>query len=556
MLAARGGLTSFLKEGAKHFSGLEESVINNIDATSELSETTRTSLGPNGMNKMVVNRHEKTFVTSDSATIVKEVDVVHPAAKMLCIAAEQQEVESGDGTNFVLTFSGALLKNAKSLINNGLYPSDIISGYSKAVDFAQAEIEKLSATSVEDIYQVSQVSHVMRAVISSKQHLYAEFLANLISEACIATLPPKSATQRPFVVENIRVCKVLGSGITDSRIVKGLVLTRDVAGSIRSANNAKVAVLATGIDIGKTETKGNVVLSSAKDLLDFSKGEEESIEQVVKAISDVGVKVVVSGGNISDIAMHYLERYGMLVFKTSSKFELQRICRATGANPLVRLGAPTAEELGSCTYVGVEEIGSTRVTIFRQAADESQVSTIIIRGATNNRMDDVERAIDDGVNMFKGMTRDNRYVAGGGSAEMELSVRLTKFADSCSGLEQHAIRKYGESFEVIARTIAENNGFNATEVVSNLRISHQKGNQNDGVDVRDVVVGKEKEGEEKAEHVADMKETGVFDHLLSKSTAIKLATEAAVTILRIDHIIMAKEAGGPRLPPQGARDSD
>ena len=525
------------------------------------------------MNKMVVNRHDKLFVTSDAATILKECDVVHPAAKMLCIAAEQQEVESGDATNFVLAFSGALLKNAKILINKGLYPSDIISGYSKAGDFALEELEKLSATSVEDIRSVSQVAHVMRAVICSKQPLYADFLGNLIAEACIATLAEKNATQRPFNVENIRVCKVLGAGITDSRTVRGLVLTRDTAGSIKSATNAKIAVLATGIDIGKTETKGNVILNSAKDLLEFSKGEEESIEQVVKAISDVGVKVVVSGGNVSDIAMHYIERYDMMCFKTTSKFELQRICRATGATPLVRLGAPTAEELGLCSSVSVEEIGSTKVTIFRQDKEESQVSTIVIRGATNNKMDDVERAIDDGVNMYKGMTRDNRYVAGGGAAEMELSARIAKFAESCAGLEQHAMRKYGESFEVIARTIAENSGFNATEVVSNLRISHQKGNQFDGVDVRELVAPKKEDKKEstatatnntnnnnkepeKAEHVDNMKEEGVFDHLNTKSTAIKLSTEAAVTILRIDHIIMAKEAGGPRLPPQGSRDGD
>jgi len=542
MLMARGGLVSMLKEGAKHLSGLEESVIRNAEACAEIAEITRTSLGPNGMNKMIINKNDKLSITNDAATIIKEVDIYHPAAKMLGMASKQQEAEHGDATNFVLAFGGSLLRNAETLIRSGLHPNDVVSGYEKAGAKAQEILETLTAYKPDDLTDVNQVAYCIKAVIASKQYGYETFLSNLIARATVMILPknPKS-----FSVENVRVCKVLGGGVTDSKVVKGFVTARSLSGTIKHVTSAKIAVFAAGVDLTKTETKGNVTFKSAKDLLDYTRGEEQNMEDIIKAISETGVKVIISGSVVGELATHYIERYKMMLLKTPSKFELMRICRATGATPLVRLGAPTPEELGYCDVVSEEEIGSTKVTIFRQDQEDTQVSTIVVRASTRNRLDDIERAIDDGVNVFKGLCKDPRLVAGAGAVEIELARQLDSFGDTISGLDQYAIKKYAEAFEVIPKTIAETSGFNATELLFNLYAAHQQGKKHEGVNVES--------GD--ATSALDM---GVLDHQVTKASAIKLATDAAVTILRIDQIIMAKEAGGPSLPAQagGSRDTD
>lgn len=253
--------------------------------------------------------------------------------------------------------------------------------------------------------------------------------------------------------------------------------------------------------------------------------------------------MLVSGGTVSDMAMHFIERYKMMIIKTPSKFQLRRICKAVGATPLVKIGAPTQEELGYCDVVNVEEIGSTQVTIFRQNKEDSAVSTLVVRGSTDNIMDDVERAIDDGVNVYKSLCKDARFVPGAAAAEIELARRLQIFADSTPGLEQYAIRKYAESFEVIARTLAETSGFNATELISNLYAAHTKGTTSAGIDIES--------GE-----VVDASQLGILDLLVTKQNAIRLATATATTVLRVDQIIMSKPAGGPKPPKQGPMDAD
>jgi len=302
-------------------------------------------------------------------------------------------------------------------------------------------------------------------------------------------------------------------------------------------------VFAGGIDVPKTETKDTVLLKNAEDLLNYSKSEEKAIEEIIRKISESGAKVVISGSAIGEMAMHFIERYKLMACKVPSKFELRRICKAVGATPLIKLGAPTPEELGHADVVTVEEIGSTKVTIFRQESDESGISTIVVRSSTSNLADDIERAIDDGVNVFKGMIKDPRFVPGAGATEIELARLLQAFGDSVPGLSQYAIKKYGEAFEVVPRTLAENAGLKATDVLSNLYAVHAKDQVNDGIDVE--------EGDVK--NVVDL---GILDLLTTKHWAIKLATDAALTILRVDQIIMAKRAGGPKPPQQGSADAD
>jgi T-complex protein 1 subunit theta len=530
-------LTDLLKEGHKH---LTEVALQNIDSVKNLAEITRTSLGPRGMNKMIINHLEKLFVTNDAATIIKELDVIHPAAKMAVLASQAQEQEIGDGTNFVIVFIGSLLENAESLLRKGLHPSEIIDGYSKAVQKSFEILEELKVFQLENIRNVDEVTKCLKSVISAKQYGYEDLLTPMIAQACINVLPknPKN-----FNVDNVRVAKILGGGVLDTQVVKGHVLTRDTEGTIKHFNNAKIAVFAGGIELPKTETKDTVLITSAEQLMNYSKSEERAMEEIIRKISEAGVNVIISGGAVSEMALHFIERYKMMIVKVQSKFELRRICKTVGATALVRLGTPIPEELGLCDVVTVEEIGSTKVTIFRQEKENSEISTIVVRASTENILNDIERSIDDGVNIFKAITKDNRFVAGGGATEIELSKRIQNFGEATPGLIQYAIKKYGESFEVIPRTIAENAGLKSTDILSNLYAEHQKGNIYDGINVEDGTI-------------TNMVQLGILDHLFTKYNAIRLATDTAITILKIDQIIMSKPSGGPKPPKQGPMDEE
>lgn len=533
-------LQDLLKEGHRHLSGEYEVLYGNIDAVKQLAQVTRTSLGPNGMKKMVINHLEKLFVTSDAGAILKELEVIHPAAKLCVFASQMQEQEIGDGTNLVLILCGELLQNAETLLQKGLHPSEIISGFNKAGTEALKILEELVAYKLDDIRNVETVSKCIKTSISSKQYGYEDMLAPLIAQACIQVLPNNPSQ---FNVDNVRVSKILGGGVLDTQVVKGHVLNRGVEGTIKHVKNAKIAVLATGLESAKTETKDVLSITDAETLLKYSKSEEKAIETIINQIAQSGAKVVICGGAISEMALHFLERYKIMVIKVSSKFELRRLCRAVGATPLVRMGGPTPEELGHCDNVSVEEIGSTEVTIFRQERDDSGISTLVVRASTQNMLDDFERAIEDGVNVFKGLTKDPRLVIGGGATEIELAQKIQSFGESTPGLIQYAIKKYGESFEVVPRTLAENAGLNATTILSNLYSAHQKGQIHDGLNLEKGTI-------------SNLMESNVLDLLSTKQSAIRLATNTVVTILRIDQIIMSKPAGGPKPPKQGSLDTD
>lgn len=534
-----GGLPSLLKEGTKHLSGVEEACLRNIEASKQLYNIVRSSMGPNGMNKMVINQHDKLFVTNDAATIIRELDVVHPAAKMVVMAANMQEQECGDNTNLVVSLAGELLVQAESLIRMGLHPSEIIAGYTKATQHASELLEGLACHTCEDLRNIEEVTRCLKSAIASKQYGYEDMLSKVVAKACIQVLPKKTSK---FNVDHVRVVKILGGGVLDTHVMKGFVLARDAVGTIKHVTSAKIAVFATGIDLAKTETKANVTLKSADELLNFAKDEEKHMEEVIKQISETGTKVVVAGGNVGELALHFIERYGMMVLKVESKFQIRRLCKATGATPLVRLGAPIPEELGYCDVVSVDEIGSTKVTIFRQDTEDSGISTIIVRASTQNLVDDIERAIDDGVNVYKAMVKDARFVAGAGATEIELARKIHAQGEASPGLDQYAIKKFAESLEVVPRTLAENAGHNATEIISQLYAAHTGGKTNDGVNVE-------------TGGTIDAAEAGILDLLASKASALKLAADAATTILRIDQIIMARAAGGPKPPAMGARDA-
>ncbi|XP_066226495.1 T-complex protein 1 subunit theta [Saccopteryx leptura] len=534
------GFAQMLKDGAKHFSGLEEAVYRNIQACKELSQTTRTAYGPNGMNKMVINHLEKLFVTNDAATILRELEVQHPAAKMLVMASHMQEQEVGDGTNFVLVFAGALLELAEELLRIGLSVSEVIEGYEIACRKAHEILPGLVCCSAKNLRDIDEVASLLHTSVMSKQYGSEVFLAKLIAQACVSIFPDSGH----FNVDNIRVCKILGSGIHSSSVLHGMVFKKETEGDVTSVKDAKVAVYSCPFDGMITETKGTVLIKTAEELMNFSKGEENLMDAQVKAIADTGANVIVTGGKVADMALHYANKYSVMLVRLNSKWDLRRLCKTVGATALPRLTPPVAEEMGHCDSVYLSEVGDTQVVVFKHEKEEGAISTIVLRGSTDNLMDDVERAVDDGVNTFKVLTRDKRLVPGGGATEIELAKQITSYGETCPGLEQYAIKKFAEAFESIPRALAENSGVKANEVISKLYAVHQEGNKNVGLDI-----------EAEVPAVKDMLEAGVLDTYLGKYWAIKLATNAAVTVLRVDQIIMAKPAGGPK-PPSGKKDWD
>ncbi|KAL8837438.1 MAG: hypothetical protein Q9170_002523 [Blastenia crenularia] len=556
--------SGLFKPGYNNYDSEDGAVIRNIEACRAIAQTVQTSLGPYGRNKIVINHLQKMILTSDAASILKELDVVHPAAKLVVMASQQQESEIGDATNMVIILAGELLRKAEELIRMGLKTSDIIQGYERAQREALKILDQLVVDKVTDIRSHADLSKPIRTVVASKQSGSEDFLASLIASAILAVLPKNPQN---FNVDNIRVVKIMGGSLDQSKVVKGMVFGREPDSRTKKAKSAKVGVFSCPIDISQTETKGTVLLHNAKEMLDFTKGEETQLETAIKELYDSGLRVVVAGSSVGELALHYLNRFGILVIKILSKFELRRLCRVVGATPLARLGAPMPDEMGKVDIVETLEIGGDRVTVFRQENDATRTATLVIRGATQNHLDDVERAIDDGVNVIKAVTRDPRLLPGAGATEMQLVERISAYGEKTPELSQHAIRKYAEAFEVIPRTLAESAGLDATEVLARLYARHHKAAKAAANEESDTSSGtSESSSEEDSEDddeawtlgvdienqdgtgTLDAKEEGILDLLITKQWAVRLATEAARTVLSVDQIIVARQAGGPKPP--------
>ncbi|KAL9124618.1 MAG: hypothetical protein Q9217_006063 [Psora testacea] len=569
--APSGGL---FKQGYQNYESEDGAVIRNIEACRAIAQTVQTSLGPYGRNKIVINHLQKMILTSDAASILRELDVVHPAAKLIVMASQQQEAELGDATNFVIVLCGEMLKKAEELLRMGLKTSDVVQGFELAQGEALKCLNQLVVDKVADARSQKELAKAIRTVVASKQSGSEDLLADLIAEAILAVLPKQAAN---FNVDNIRVVKIMGGSLEQSKVVRGMVFGREPDGNVKKAKNAKVGVFSCPIDISQTETKGTVLLHNAKEMMDFTKGEESQLESAIKELHDSGLRVVVAGSTVGELALHYLNRFGILVVKVLSKFELRRLCRVVGATPLARLGAPMPDEMGKVDVVETLEMGGDRVTVFRQENDQTRTATLVIRGATQNHLDDIERAIDDGVNVVKAITKDPRLVPGAGATEMQLIERISAFGEKTPDLSQYAIKKYAEAFEVIPRTLAESAGLDATEVLTRLYAAHHKsaaavaakkvkssqvsedsegdededGDDDEDEDEDDWNLGVDVENDDKS-GTLDAQEAGILDLLVSKQCAIRLATEAAKTVLSVDQIIVARQAGGPKPPGQNA----
>lgn len=544
------GLGGMLKAGSKHFSqeddhGAGSVVLRNIEACLQLSRMLSSSLGPQGRCKLVVNHLGKLSVTSDCASILKDVEVEHPAAQLLASACAKQEEECGDNTNMVLAVAGELLWQTAKLIGKMTWQPapEILAGYKRALQLCTEKyLPALVIAQVLDLTDRESLLTILKPVLASKQYGAEGTLAPLVADACLSVMTKDDATGKiKLSVDSVRTVKIPGASVSQSALLQGYVSLRGVETVCQKAELAKIAVYACGFEASSTEAKGTVLMKTADDLLNYNKTEESKMEEIVAGISASGVKVVVTGGNVSDMALHFLDRNDMMLVRLGSKWELRRLCQAVGATALVRLGAPTPDEMGHCTTVEQQEMGGRPVTVFSNTAREAKLATIVLRASTGTVLADLERAVDDGVQAVAQAVKDGRLVHGGGAVEMALSTALQKEAARTPGLEQYALEAFGKALEIVPRTLAENAGSDATLVLADMQAAHASAA--DGV-ICDVGVD--------IEHVngtVSMKDKAVVDLLATKLSALNLAVDAVVTILKIDQIIMSKPAGGPK--PQG-----
>ena len=486
------------------------------------------------MNKIIVNHLNKVYITSDAGTILTELEVQHPAAKLLVHAVKAQQQEVGDGANMVMSIAGELLSNSESLLRDGLHPTEVAEGYVKAAQKALEILEELVITDSKslDFSNIDAVAQRLKGALKSKQNGYEDYLAPLVAQACVDICPDN---RQNFNVDNVRISKLVGGFVDQSEIIQGIVIKRNVEGTVSCVENAPVAIFSQGIDTSSTETKGTVLIKSAQELKDYHKSEEKELEEIIKGIADLGTKVVISGSSIGEMAMHFIEKYHMMAIKIPSKFELRRICRATGAQAIPKFIVPGKEQLGMAQKIEAIEIGGNKITAIKQDRRVGKVATIILRGATDHLMDDMERAIDDGVNTFKALCKDARTLPAGGATELSLSQKLMEYGRKQTGLEQYAIQAFAKALEVIPTTLAENAGMNTTDTLSALRAQHAQGNARMGVD-------------SVTSEMVDLSEQSITDLFYTKYWAIKFAADAVTTVLRVDQIIMSKQAGGPKKP--------
>ena len=575
-LNAAAGLPGMLKAGHTHqggggagSGGAESVLLRNVEAARDLTRIVSTSLGPDGRNKLVVNHLGRIIVTSDCAAIVRELEIEHPAARMIAMASDAQDKECGDGTNLVVSLAGELLGRTEELVRMGLHPSDIVAGYELAGTKMLELLDGIECGRLgpDEVATEAGMISVVRPVVAAKQRGSEDVLAPLVAEACLAAMGGSrrggSGGGRPSVSpEAVRVVKILGSDVSRSRVVRGFVALRGSESAVSAVTGARVAVFGCGIEASGTEAKGTVMMKTADDLLGYNRSEEDKMEEIIKSLADAGVSVVVSGGSVSEMALHFLDRYGIMAVRCPSKFDLRRLCAATGATALVRLGPPTPEEMGSASSVRVEEVGSRKVTIFAQSAASdggsdddgssrvSSLSTIVLRASTASNLQDLERAVDDGVRAAQAACRDGRVVAGAGSAEMALSVALRSYADARPGLDQYSIRAFASALEVVPRTLARNSGSDPEEAVAALGAVHASfASASAGGDGPPCLAGIDIDAAARDHGTTSGIDasTEVRDLLATKANAFRLAVDAALTVLKVDQIIMARPSGAGKM---------
>ncbi|MEM2889147.1 MAG: thermosome subunit beta [Candidatus Bathyarchaeia archaeon] len=536
MAATQGVPVLILKEGSSRSRG-KEAQHANIMAAKIIAEAVKTSLGPKGMDKMLVDSLGDVTITSDGRTILDEIDVEHPAAKMMVEVAKTQDDEVGDGTTTSVVIAGELLSKAEELLNKNVHPTVIIDGYRKAADKALETLEKIaipvSPTDKEALKKVAMTSMASKLVAENREQL-----ADIAVDA-ILHVAEKVGDEYRVDLDNIMVEKKTGEAITDTKLIKGIVLDKEIVhpGMPKRIENAKIALLDLALEVEKTEFDAKINIETPEQMEAFLHEEENMMRDMVEKIAATGANVVICQKGIDDMVQHFLARKGIAAVRRAKKSDMEKLAKATGGKVVTNLQDITKKDLGYAALVEERKIGDDKMTFIEGCKNPRSVA-ILIRGGTERVVDEAERSIHDALCVVRDVVQEPKIVIGGGAPEVEVAKALREFAETLPGREQLAVQSYAEAVEVVPTTLGENAGLDPIDIISDLRAYHEKGQKWAGVDVFE---GK----------VVDMEKNSVYEPLAVKKQIIKSATEAASMILKIDDVIAAGKMKAPPTPPKG-----
>ncbi len=514
-----------LKEGTSRDQG-KNAQKNNIDAAKAIAEAVRTTLGPKGMDKMLVDSIGDIIISNDGATILKEMDVDHPTAKMIVEVAKSQDTAVGDGTTTSVVLAGEFLKQAEELLEQGVHPTVIANGYRLAVNQAKKELDNIA----KDVKDDKSLEQVARTALSGKNiGLGGDLLYKLIVKAVNAVAEEKN---HKFTVEpsSIKIDKKSGGSVNETELIMGLVIDKEKVHSKMPSvvNDAKIALIDSALEIKKTEIEAKVQISDPSKIQDFLDQEVDTFKAMVSKVKKSGANVVLCQKGIDDIAQHYLAKEGIYAVRRVKKSDMEKLAKATGAKLVTNLDDLSPSYLGSAKRVEEKKIGDDRMTFVTGCSNPKAVS-ILIRGGTEHVVSEIERALNDAIRVVAITKEDGKILPGGGAVESELSLRIRAYAASVGGREQLAIDAFAKALEVIPRTLAENAGMDPINTLIQLKAEHEKKNINTGINFSE-------------NKVSDMFALGVFDPLKVKRHALESAVEVATMILRIDDVIASKKS--------------
>ncbi|ADG90447.1 thermosome subunit alpha [Thermosphaera aggregans] len=517
-----------LKEGTRRTIG-REALRGNIAAARALAEVLRTSLGPRGLDKMLVDSFGDVTVTNDGATIVKEMEVQHPAAKLLVEVAKAQDAEVGDGTTSAVVLAGAFLAKAEELLDQNIHPSIIIEGYTKAL--------RESLKILSDIaYKVKptdreSLKKVVMTTISSKYiggNVISNKLADMTIEAALTVAEPREDGTYDFRTDDVKIEKKKGGNVIDTQLIKGIVIDKEVVhpGMPRRIEDAKIALLDAALEVEKPEITAKINITSPELIKAFLDEEANLLKEMVEKIAATGANVVICQKGIDEVAQHFLAKKGIMAVRRVKRSDLEKLERASGGKIVSSVRDLKPEDLGYAKLVEERRIGNDKM-VFIEGCKNPKAVTILIRGANDMVMDEIERSLKDALNVLRNVMKAPKIVPGGGAVEIELATRLREFAAKVGGKEQLAIEAFASAIEEIPLILAESSGKDPLETLMKLRQLHSEGKKYAGIDV---VTGEIRE---------NMIEHNVIEPLLVKESMVKTAAEAAITILKIDDIIAA-----------------
>ncbi|MBI3859975.1 MAG: TCP-1/cpn60 chaperonin family protein [Thaumarchaeota archaeon] len=535
-MSGTGTPVIILKEGSGESRG-REAQRNNITAAKLISELVRTSLGPRGMDKMLVDTMGDVTITNDGATMLKELDIQHPAAKMMVEISKATDNEVGDGTTSAVVFAGALLDKAEELIEKDVHPVVIVDGYSRAVEKAQKILEdiaeKVDPLSRPDLLKVANTSMLTKLVNEDAPHL-----AGVVVDA-ILMISEKGDKGMKADIDNVKVEKKPGGAITDTQLIRGMVLDKEVvhSGMPKRVEEAKIALINSALEIEKTEFSAEIRINDPEQMQQFMDEESNILKGMVQKVSEAGANVLICQKGIDDLAQHFMAKAGVLAVRRVKESDMSKLAKATGARMVTNLDDLTSKDLGYAKLIEERKLEEDK-WVFIEGCKNPKAVTILVRGGTQRIVDEAERALHDALMVTKDVVELPAVVAGGGAPEEEVSLQLRTWAQKLSGREQLAAMRFADAIESIPLTLAENAGMDPIDTQVDLRAKHGKEGKWFGVDAMN---GK----------VADMYAKSVVEPLAVKLQIIRSATEAASMILRIDDVIAAGKMKAPPGPPGG-----